>query len=182
MPEIPSATPELEQPPKDDARKFVTAAPFGNDFLRQRDNLKSYLMTTDYLRAGAEEQKIVRKVYEGGKADYLLIEKVRTASGTTVPAKETLTLEKYNELLKLSLHQYRMTKMRHEFDYDQSGIKLSMKYDEFAESLLCMLEVDADSEEDRNSFAYEKPGDFPYALTEVTGDERYYGYQVKAML
>lgn len=42
-----------------------------------------------------------------------------------------------------------------------------------------MLEVDAYTEEQRASF---NPGNFPYSLSEVTGDINYYGYRVGGML
>ena len=54
-----------------------------------------------------------------------------------------------------------------------------MKFDAFSKGELYMLEVDAPSEEERNAF---KPSDFPFKLTEVTGDMNYYGYRVADIL
>jgi hypothetical protein len=50
-----------------------------------------------------------------------------------------------------------------------------MKYDEFADDELRLLEVDAASEEERGAFS---PSDFPSKLDEITGDMQYYGYRI----
>lgn len=55
----------------------------------------------------------------------------------------------------------------------------SVKYDKFADSKLSILEVDASSEERRESF---DPEGFPAELEEVTSDIRYYGYRVAEVI
>lgn len=72
-----------------------------------------------------------------------------------------------------------LEKKRYEFTYDQNGIPFSVKYDEFGTGELCLLEVDAPTEEERNAF---NPNDFPGELNEVTGDMRYYGYRITDMI
>ncbi|HSW77544.1 MAG TPA: hypothetical protein VLG36_01980 [Candidatus Chromulinivoraceae bacterium] len=58
----------------------------------------------------------------------------------------------------------------------QNSIAYSVKYDEFPDGNLRILEVDASSEQERSSFS---PSDFPEGEPEeVTGDARYYGYRV----
>ena len=54
-----------------------------------------------------------------------------------------------------------------------------MKFDAFAKGELYILEVDAPSEDERNAFNL---GDFPFKLTEVTGNMSYYGYRVADIL
>lgn len=54
-----------------------------------------------------------------------------------------------------------------------------MKYDEFTDSGLRVLEVDAGTETDRASFI---PNQFPYELTNVTGEIEYYGYRIADLI
>jgi hypothetical protein len=100
-----------------------------------------------------------------------------TKDGKRASVKEKISEETYKELLGSSvLH---LEKRRHEFEYVQNNISFSIKFDEFADGKLNILEVDAPNEEERNLF---NPNDFPAKLTEVTGDIRYYGYRIADIL
>lgn len=73
-------------------------------------------------------------------------------------------------MLKRSL--IHVEKRRAEFSYEQGGMIFEVKYDEFAASNLRILEVDAATDEQRQSFE-------PFGgLHEVTGNIAYYGYRV----
>ena len=175
--ESPQNSPEKKEVLDDNARKF-TVDIIDPEFL-QKNNARSFLLTTDWLEMGeSSEKKLAHKKYETGDVEILLIQKFTQDGKRTVPPKEKLTEEQYQEFLALSpaLH---VEKMRHEFDYIQNGISFSVKYDEFAGSDLRVLEVDAQNEAERDSF---EPRAFPYDLTEVTGDIRYYGYRVVTVL
>ena len=175
--EIPRNNPEKKELLDDNARKFVVDT-IDSEFLHEH-NAKSFLLTTDWLEMGENsEKKLAHKKYESGEIEILLIQKFTQNGKRTVPPKEKLTEEQYQEFLALSpaLH---VEKKRHEFDYSQNGISFSVKYDEFVGSELRILEVDAQNEAERDCF---EPGAFPYDVTEVTGDIRYYGYRVAAVL
>lgn len=169
-------TPEKKEVLDDNARKF-TLGTIDPEFL-QKNKAKSYLLTTDWLDMGeSSEKKLARKEYEDDNVEILLIQKFTQNGKRTVPPKEKLTEDQYRELLALSM--LHVEKMRHEFDYPQNGISFSVKYDEFTDSELRVLEVDAQDEAKRDSF---EPSAFPYDVTEVTGNVQYYGYKVAAVL
>lgn len=173
--ELPTYRPEKNEILDDNARKFIveTITP---EFL-ETNNASAYTMTTDWLETGEDnEKKLAYKKFDTGDTQILLIEKT-TKDGDRTSEKQKITEEEYTQLLESSL--LRLAKRRYEFTYTQNGTSFSVKYDEFAESDLCILEVDATSEEKRNSF---RPGDFPVELKEVTGDIHYYGYRVARML
>jgi hypothetical protein len=175
--EIPTNSPEKKELLDDNARKF-TLGTIDPEFL-QKHNAKSFLLTTDWLEMGeSSEKKLAHKKYENGDVEILLIQKFTQDGKRTVPPKEKLTENQYQEFLASSpaLH---VEKIRHEFDYIQNGISFSVKYDEFIGSELRVLEVDAQDEAERDSF---EPKAFPYDLMEVTGDIRYYGYRVATVL
>lgn len=168
---LPINTPERSKPLDDNARKFVVDA-IDPKFLEENGAL-SFTLIVDWLEKGEDnEKKIAHKQFDNGDIQILLITKV-TRNGDRTSIKEKVAEEKYEELLSFSvLH---LGKRRHEFDYTQNDISFSMKFDEFAGGKLHILEVDAPSEKERNSFS---AMDFPAKLTEVTGDIRYYGYRV----
>jgi hypothetical protein len=169
--EIPTNSPEKRETLDDNARK-LTVDVIDHAFLEE-NGASSYTLIVDWLETGEDnERKVAYKKFDNGDIQILLISKV-TKDGNRTSEKEKITEEEYKELVTSSvLH---LEKKRYEFIYTQNNIPFSVKYDEFAESDLCMLEVDASSEEERNSFS---PGDFPSKLTEVTGDMQYYGYRV----
>lgn len=175
--EIPRNNPEKKELLDDNARKF-TLDTIDPEFL-QKNNTKSFLLTTDWLEMDeSSEKKLAHKKYKNGDVEILHIQKFTQDGKRTVPPKEKLTEDQYQEFLALS-PALRVEKIRHEFDYTQNGISFSVKYDEFVDSELRVLEVDAQNEAERDSFA---PRAFPYDLTEVTGDVQYYGYRVATKL
>lgn len=177
--EIPSNSPEKDKMTDDNARKFVVGD-IDTDFLLSREEL-AYFLTTDWLKMDDDyEVKVVCKKYEHGDVERLLIEKIRNEDGrTAVPPKKKLSEDEYESLRKRSICH--VDKIRHEFKYQQGEqgssdkIELAVKYDEFVNSTLRILEVDADSDAERDLFDKDA---FPYALKEVTGKMEYYGYRV----
>jgi len=176
---IPPNGPERREMLDDNARKFIIDS-LPSEFLDEIDD-KSFVLTTDWLEMGEDsEKKLACKQYKNGKIEYLLIQKFTDEDGNrAVPPKEKLTEEKYNELVQLSV--LRVKKTRFEFTFVQNDISFEMKYDEFFDSDLRILEVDAESEDERKAFDPNLTA-FPVDLREVTGDKRYYGYRVAEML
>jgi hypothetical protein len=169
--EIPTNNPEKKETLEDNARKFVTET-LSTEFLEEH-NASSFTLTVDWLETDEDkEKKLAYKEFDSGDVQILLITKV-TEDGNRTSEKEKITEEKYRELLALSkLH---LEKKRYEFEYVQNGVPFSLKYDEFDDERLRILEVDASTEEERSAF---NPDAFPSGLNEVTGDMRYYGYRV----
>ena len=175
MSAIPTSTPVKKEALDDNARKF-TLVGLDAAFLDQND-ASSFVLTTDWLETDKDsEKKLARKKFPDGSVQMLLISKV-TKDGKRTSVKEKISDEKYNELKSSSILQ--VEKMRYEFNYSQDGTEYEMKYDEFANSELRILEVDASSEQSRDSF---NPASFPAELQEVTGDIRYYGYRVAEII
>lgn len=174
--ELESATqPEkLKEAVEDNARKFLVG-PIGPELL---EGESSFLLATDWLVTGEDsETKVARKTYKDGTVKMFLISKT-TKEGRRETVRQEITDEnKYLELLEKS--KSHLEKMRYEFDYEQNGTVFDVKYDVFSNSDLRILEIDADSEEERNSFEL---GDFPSELSEVTGDMQYYGYRVASIV
>lgn len=169
--EIPTNTPEKNETLNDNARKFLVE-PIDPQFLTD-NNASSFTLIVDWLKTGEDnEKKLAYKNFDNGDIQILLISKI-TKDGSRTSVKEKITEEKYAELKSSSvLH---LEKKRYEFTYNQNSTPFSVKYDVFAEGELRMLEVDAPSETERDSF---NPTDFPTKLAEVTGDMQYYGYRV----
>jgi hypothetical protein len=169
--EIPTHDPEKKEKLEDNARKFITGA-LEPKFLGE-NGATSFTLTIDWLETDeANEKKVAYKRFDDGGIQILLIAKV-TKDGNRTSEKEKITEEQYRELLGSSI--LHLEKKRYEFDYIQDGTPFSMKYDEFADEKLRILEVDASTNEGRNAF---NPDDFPSELGEVTGDMRYYGYRI----
>lgn len=173
--EVPVNNPEKKEILDDNARKFIVDV-IDSKFLEENRAI-AFNLITDWLEIGGDdEKKVAYKEFENGDIQTLLIAKV-TKNGDRTSEKEKITKEQYEELLNSSM--LHLEKKRSEFTYVQNGISLSIKYDEFAKSKLRILEVDATNEEERDSFS---PGDFPGELIEVTGDMRYYGYRIAAVV
>ena len=173
--EIPTNTPEKKENLDDNARKFITET-VDPKFLEEH-HASSFTLITDWLETGEDnEKKLAYKEFDSGEIQILLIAKV-TKNGSRTSEKEKITAAEYAERISSSI--LRLEKKRYEFTYTQNDISFSVKYDEFAGDKLRILEVDASSEEERNSF---NPHDFPVHLTEVTGDMRYYGYRVASVV
>lgn len=171
----PKNKPEKKEKLEDNARKFTTEV-LDSEFL-EAHNASSFALTVDWLETGEDtEVKVAHKKFDNGEVQILLIAKT-TKDGNRVSEKEKIDESRYEELKASSIQH--LEKRRYEFEYGQNGILFSVKYDEFADGKLNMLEVDAPSEEQRESFS---PDDFPADLEEVTGDMRYYGYRVAEVL
>lgn len=167
--------PEKKEKLEDNARKF-TAEALDSEFLDVH-NVSSFTLIVDWLETGEDiEVKVAHKKFDNGEVQILLIAKT-TKEGNRVSEKEKIDEGRYEELKASSVQH--LEKKRYEFEYEQNGILFSVKYDEFADGKLNMLEVDAPSEEQRDSF---NPADFPAKLEEVTGDMRYYGYRVAEVI
>lgn len=163
---------------QDNARKFIVDA-IDSSFL-EKNNSKSFLLIVDWLVTEEDsEKKIVYKKFTTGEIQYWLVEKFINGASSRVTNKTKLAESEYNEFLKSST--VHLEKMRYEFSFTQdssNNISFELKYDEFAGSKLCMLEVDGANEEVRDSFNLK---DFPYKITEVTGNMQYYGYRISTL-
>ncbi|MFY9228047.1 MAG: hypothetical protein WAO28_01835 [Candidatus Microsaccharimonas sp.] len=166
---------KLKEIVDDNARKFTLETMDPRVF--DTSSVSTFLMTTHWLETGEDnERKIVHKKFDSGEVQILLISKI-TKDGKRTSEKEVISEEKYAELLGASVRH--LVKMRSEFKYIQDDVTFDVKYDEFSDSSLRVLEVDASNEEARNSF---DPSKFPSELSEVTGDMRYYGYRVAGII
>lgn len=173
--EIPVNKSENKEIIDDNARKFIVSNSERN-FLNDQD-VTSYDLITDWLELNEDnEKKLAYKKFDNEEVQILLISKV-TKDGNRTSIKERIDKEQYGKLLKSSI--LHVQKRRHEFEYVQNDITFSIKFDEFSQSDLLILEADADTEEGRNSF---DAVNFSNGLTEVTGDVRYYGYRVAGVI
>jgi hypothetical protein len=155
----------------DNARKFIIES-LDSGF-PEANGASAFLLTTDWLETGHDnEKKLAYKKFPNSATQILLISKI-TKNGHRTSEKEKISEEEYAKLINGSVR--RLEKMRYEFEYIQNETTFDIKYDEFIDSQLRVLEVDAPTEEERNSF---KPNDFPGKLSEVTGMIQYYGYRV----
>lgn len=158
----------------DNARKFLVK-PLDAAFLEKSKT--SFLLATDWLETGEDsERKVAHKTYTNGETKIFLISKT-TKDGRRISERQPISQEEYAKLLEESVSH--LEKMRYEFDYEQNGTVFDVKYDVFSNSDLRVLEVDAATEEERNSFEL---SDFPSKLTEVTGEMQYYGYRVASIV
>ena len=157
----------------DNARKFTVAEI--EDTLFDTHESNPYLMITDWLETDeSEETKVVYKRFNDAQVQMLLIKKV-TRDGNRTSEKTKITEQEYTELVSKS--KVHSEKIRTEFTYPQDGVDFSMKFDQFIDSELRILEVDASSDENRAAF--DKVA-FPARLSEVTGNLQYYGFRVAA--
>ncbi len=158
----------------DNARKFIVESL--DDTVLDAEDVR-YLLVTDWLEMGSDnETKLAYKKYPDDNVQILLISKVTTDQGR-VSQKEKISEEQYEVLLADSIRH--VEKTRHELNFIQGDTQFELKYDEFKDSNLRILEVDADTDDERAAFSRE---DFPGELIEVTGDIRYYGYRVGDVL
>ena len=175
MSEIPTNHSEKKEALDDNARKF-TLESFDIKTLENL-NATSFVLTTDWLKTDAySEEKLAYKEFDNGDIQILLIAKV-TQDGKRTSVKEKITEAQYRDLKANSILSVQKT--RYEFTYLQTSTSFSMKYDEFANSNLRILEVDAENDTERELFS---PNDFPTPLTEVTGNMDFYGYRVAGVV
>ena len=176
MSEIPTATSEKKETLDDNARKF-TLDGLSPAFLDE-NGADSFVMTTDWLTTDEDsEEKLAYKKFKNGQVKILLIKKVMDNRGKRKSVKEEIDQERYEELKTTSILQ--VEKTRYEFAYPQDGTTFSIKYDEFADSELRVLEVDAKDDNERELFNKTK---FPVVLAEVTGNLDFYGYRVASLV
>lgn len=173
--EIPQNNPEKKETLDDNARKFIVDS-IDPTFLRDQHAV-AHNLTVDWLETSVDnEKKVAYKRFDSGEVQILFIAKV-TKDGDRKAVKNNVTEEEYTELITGSL--LHLDKRRYECEYLQNGMPFSIKYDEFSNSTLRILEVDASTDDQRDSFT---PSHFPGNVIEVTGDMRYYGYRVVDML
>ena len=159
----------------DNARKFF-AEPLSIEFL-EAQQATSYNLVTDWLETNLDnETKVVRKQYNDG-TDQLLFIKKATTNGARTSQKTPITPEEYSTYLGASC--VHIEKRRYEFILSQNGIEFAVKYDEFLDSDLRIIEVEGKTSDEQALF---NPAELPGQLTEVTGDTRYYGYRATNML
>ena len=173
--EIPQSNPEKKEVLDDNARKFIVEAI--DPALLDSSEASSFILATDWLETSeTNEKKLAHKTFDNGDIQILLIVKI-TKDGNRTSEKTKISEEEYTGLLESSvLH---IEKKRFEFTYAQNDIHFSMKYDELTDGQLKILEVDAESAEERDTF---NPELFPGDLSEVTGNTAYYGYRVASIL
>ncbi len=178
--EIPTNNPEEDKGVSDNDRKFAVET-INPEFLAAHA-AESYYMITDWLETNDnDETKIVHKIYDNGEEKLLHIAKVGVDENRE-SKKTPLTEREYSEYLKnLDPSKPHVEKRRYEFEFIQNGIKFTAKYDEFADSTLRVLEIDAKSktDEDRQRF---DPLAFDFALVEVTGIKQFYGHRIAGLI
>ena len=105
------------------------------------------MLVTDWLETGQDNgTKVERNEFSNGDMQLLLITKV-TVDGQRTSRKEKITEEQYKSFLANSICH--VEKMRYEFKHTRGDIDVDLKYDEFVNSTLRVLEVDASTETER---------------------------------
>lgn len=177
--ELPAHEREVTQESKlDNARKFITL-PLDKRFLDEHGAI-AYKMITHWDESSDTDKKLVAKQYSDGTEKFREIEKVPDGQGGRKAYSRDITAADYYEkLAKLDANTVPSEKLRCEFLYQQGAVTFEVKYDQFVDSELCILEVDAANPELRAVFRAE---DFPSELREVSGDKRYEGKNVRTMV
>ncbi len=160
---------------EDNARKFIVSK-VNSEFLGENGAIRALLIVDWLITEEDKEKKLVYKKFENGEIQFGLVEKI-ILDGSRTTKKTKLIESDYNS--SLSNSTVHLEKIRYEFNYEVNGVLFSLKYDEFKNGELCMFEIDAKTEEERNSFPVHN---LPFELEEVTGDMRYYGYRMAEML
>lgn len=170
--QLPKNSPEHPPTADDNARKFIVA-PLDDDFLLDHDAV-SFDLIVDWLETNEDrEQKLAHKTYNDGSIEIRHITKIVDEAGKRSSTKPLISSDTYKALLTAtSVH---LEKKRYEFSYTQAGVVFKCNYDEFADSDLRILEVDAQDEQTRQNF---DPSQFPATLKEVTDDIQYHGYRI----
>ena len=167
--------PEKKEILEDNARKFI-CKPIDHAFLKQH-NASSFTLAVDWIETEQDsEKKLAYKRFENGDIQMLLISKA-THEGNRVAEKKKINDEEYQKLKESSI--LHLEKKRFEFMFIQNNMLFSIKYDEFKDGAFCMIEVDAESTEERDAF---DPIAFQGDISEVTGNSDYYGYRVATMI
>ncbi len=167
--DIPTIKSENKEVLEDNARKFVVRG-ISQDLLKDS---KSSLLTVNWLETNEnDERKIISKEFSDGDKQLLLVSKV-SKDGNRISERRKIDQVEYETLLKQSI--LHISKRRYEFKVTQNEIVYAIRYDEFQNSELRVLEVDTSKDFDRTKF---DPALFPAELTEVTGNLEFYGYRV----
>ena len=173
MTEMPTTNPEKEKSIDDNDRKF-TLGTIDPRFL-DGHGAHSYVLVTDWLETNEkDETKVACKKFQDGKVETLLITKT-TVDGKRVAKKTEISEEDYRKYLEHA--KVHVEKIRHEFSFIQDGVPFAIKYDEFIDSELRVLEVGSAAPADTESF---KPENFPFTLKEVSDDKSFVGFRVVA--
>ena len=180
------ATPERKKEPADDNARKLVLLKIDAEKLTEI-GAHTYDMEVQWVDTSEDsESKIVRKrnAYDETDVRTLLIAK-SMVDGKRSTHREPVKYEDFSQFRKEYEGQPYLTKRRSEFMYVQDGVEYALKYDEFkigikpggGQRLFCMLEVDADSDEQRDKF---DPGAFELAqiYAEVTGNPDYTGYRI----
>lgn len=160
-------TPQTIQNKPDNARKFLVDE---FDPALIPEGATSYVMTTVWTDMSEEnDAKAVHKVYDDGAPDgYFFVEKVGP-HGAREAKRRIISKAEYDQAI-IGHEQSTARKRRTEFTLDG----LEMKFDEYLDGPLHIIEVDAATPEAREAF---DPGVFPWKLHEIF-DESYDGYRV----
>jgi len=179
--EIPTKNPEKSNGISDNDRKFVVET-INPEFLGAQRSFDSYYMITDWLEANnSDETKLARKIYDDGKEKLLHIAKIGVEQDRE-SKKTPLTEPEYNDYLKkLDQSKPHVEKRRFEFEFTQNGIEFTAKYDEFTDSTLRVLEIDAKTKTDKDRSSFD-PTLFDFALVEVTGIKQFYGHRIASLI
>jgi len=171
MTETPKKNPEKKETVDDNDRKF-TLPTIDAQFLADH-SARSYLLVTDWIETNeADETKVAYKKFNDGSVEILLIAKVSDGDNRTAQ-KTPISEDEYKRYLgHTTVH---VEKTRFEFEFVQDDTAFAMKYDEFTDSALRVLEVGAQTPADRTSF---RPSAFPYPLKEVSDDPSFTGFRV----
>jgi len=186
MSEIPVTNPEKRELLEDNARKFVLGAEdISPAFLEQREATAFTLISSWLEIREGYEKKLAHKTFTNGKVQILLVEKFGEGNNRATPPKKEITQAEYEKYLIDTPAVLRIEKNRHEFVYEQSGVRFAMKYDEFAGSALRMLEVDAEDKDEEKRKAFDFGAfarELSIELTEVTGQMEYYGHRIAGVI
>lgn len=185
MSNFPTSHDSEPKPIDDNARKLVLLP---IDALKLLDlGALTYDMEVQWTDVSEDsETKVVCKRYVNPdlEPNVLRISK-ETIDGKRKTLKETISLEEFLKTVEQGDRMLHMEKRRSEFSYAQGDIDFSLKYDEFktgahadgTQRLFCMLEVESDTEEQREQF---DPEAFTLAqiYAEATGNPEYTGYRI----
>lgn len=183
MTEILQTNPEQEKKEAgvdDNARKFRVGS-IDKSFLEESEASSTRLII-DWLEIDEGNKTETKLAYKedlgNGDVKILLITKTTDEYGKRKTERKKITKEEY-ERFKESLEPTNphLEKIRHEFTYIQNGTSFPVKYDEFTDSELRMLEV-----EDSNEGKRFDSGNFPIELREVSDDSRYSGSRVAEVI
>ena len=174
--ELPQSNPNNRETQKpDNDRKFILESLNPEDVADGA--VTAYDMEVYFIEIEpGRETKIVRKIYADGSVKTLKITKV-TVNDERTTDKVEIDDEEPESLAQRAVKHFE--KRRHEFTYTQGGNTFNLKYDDYADVPLYMLEVGADDQMQIPTFVAQ---DFPATLTEVSDDKRYSGHRITEVL